>query len=193
MDDKVIHEDKYFGRLLHWTAVALLAPILATTFLILTGFFDPIPTETNSITIQPASLTTAPQGKQIVWLTTTPTPPFSIRLNVALQSGEIDSGYGLLLGANDAYFGVAVAPTGYLTVWQTGTQDTTILPWQTWPHVKTDKVANEIWLDVSADNTVTIRVNREFLWSGEIDMPIREVGIYGESFGETAVIHFQTK
>lgn len=192
MNSEPTFKTNYYGRWLRWTAVALLTLIFIIILLITTGFFDPSSTETNHITIRPTTLTIAPQNKQIIWQAPIPTLPYSIKLNAALQSGEVDSGYGLLLGTENEHFGIAVAPTGYLTVWQTGKQETIFLPWQTWPHVQTGNSPNEIWLDMAADGLATVRVNREFLWSDEIVMPMGEVGVYGESFGETAVIDFQS-
>lgn len=128
-----------------------------------------------------------------MWQQPLPRPPYSIKVTANLHSGEVDSGYGVLLGTDKEHLGVAVAPTGYLTVWQTGSQDDLFLPWQTWPHIQKGNVPNEIWLDMTADGLLTLRVNREFLWSGEVTVPEGALGLYGESFGETAVIDFQTQ
>ncbi|MCA9951581.1 MAG: hypothetical protein KDE48_18150 [Anaerolineales bacterium] len=191
MADTGRHTINYYGRWLHRTAVALFTLICITIFLIAIGLFDPIPPEINSVKIPPITLSVDPESQTIIWQTNLPSPPYLINLTANLQSGEVDSGYGLLLGTNNAYFAVAVAPTGYLSVWQTGAQATTFLPWQTWPHIQTGNNANEIGVEVAADGFVTVRINGEYLWSGAIEMPLEAVGIYGESFGKTAVIHFQ--
>jgi hypothetical protein len=61
------------------------------------------------------------------------------------------------------------------------------LPWQTWPHVRPE--VNEIWLDVEGDG-LTVRVNREFLWEGEVEMG-GQVGLWLESYGGAAAVSFQ--
>ena len=104
----------------------------------------------------------------------------------------MDIGYGLVLGDDEAHVAVAVSPLGYLSVWQeTGQETFVIFPWQTWPHVRRDLAANEIWLDIEEPDQVTIRLNRELLWVGEIDLPVGQIGVLTQSFGETAVVDFQ--
>ena len=121
-----------------------------------------------------------------------PSGRYSLRLTAAREDGETDIGYGLALGDENEYLAVAVSPLGYLSVWQkSGAETDTILPWQTWPHVGRGLEPNEIWLDSEENGRLTIRINREFLWEGEIEPPSGQIGLIGESFGETAVVDFQ--
>jgi hypothetical protein len=49
---------------------------------------------------------------------------------------------------------------------------------------------NEIWLDV-VDGRLTARINREWLWSGEVGQLEGQIGLWAESFGAAAVIDYQ--
>ncbi|NKQ34059.1 MAG: hypothetical protein HF973_00415, partial [Chloroflexi bacterium] len=56
------------------------------------------------------------------------------------------------------------------------------------PHVRRGTDPNEIWVDV-ANDLMTIRINRELLWSGDVGELNGELGVWGESFANTAVYH----
>jgi hypothetical protein len=139
----------------------------------------------------------APQSPPVTWLDEPILDGnYSVRLTAAQEAGDtgqgMDIGYGLVLGNDDNYLAVAVSPLGYLSVWQEMAQETeTILPWQTWPHVARNVAVNEIWLDMDSTNQLTIRINRELLWQGEIVPVTGKIGVIGESLGETAVVDFQ--
>lgn len=161
--------------------------------LIQSGLFDPKPMG-EWAGERPLSPQTIPaHTQQRFWLDEAlPAGAYSVRLTAAYQDGETDSGYGLLLGSENAHLAVAVSPLGYLSVWQVTENETNvILPWQTWPHVRRGAEPNEIWLDVAENGRLTIRINREWLWSGDVETPAGQVGLVGESFGETAVVDFQ--
>jgi hypothetical protein len=115
---------------------------------------------------------------------------YTLRVTAAHVDGEQDSSYGLAIGERDDPFIVAVSPLGYVTIEHKGSA---ILPWQPWPHVKTGNQPNEIWLDVRPMDTasqVTVRLNRELLWSGEIALSGSEPGLVVESFGGPTTADF---
>lgn len=120
-------------------------------------------------------------------------PPtgYSLRLTAVHQSGELDVGYGLALGAGAAQVRVLLSPLGYVMV---GQGETAVLPWQPWPHARSGDAANELWLDVggaAGDGRLAIRVNRELLWQGPIGDLTGLVGLVMEGYGgETAVVDF---
>ncbi len=174
-----------------YLAVLLGTAVLIT--LILSGVFDPKPIGLPAWDVEPGEVQVAAGGELVEWLQNAPTlpPAYTLRLTAALVSGENDSAYGLAIGGADERLTIAVSPLGYVMIEQGGEP---ILPWQTWPHVRTGEQTNEIWLDVrpsGAINQLTVRLNRELLWSGELEWSGKEIGLTAESFGETAVINFQ--
>ncbi|MBX3056856.1 MAG: hypothetical protein KF770_10325 [Anaerolineae bacterium] len=183
-------------------AVVLLLTAVSLFLLIALGVFDPKPVGELAGTAVPHTLAIPPGEQTIRWLPEPlPAGDFTVRATVTHQSGELDSGAGLVLTDGCTAVIVALSPLGYTTIHQTPpTTDhcspitdyrlpITELPWQPWPHVRPGDAANEIWLDV-VDGQMRVRLNRELLWAG--DLPIRSttVGIVGESFGDTAVFHF---
>jgi hypothetical protein len=176
-------------------AVLLLLTALLGIGLISAGVFDPQPLGDFATQLPVESLSVESGGSQLHWLDTSPpAAPFSLHLTAAPQSGESNIGYGLALGDETDYWVAAVSPLGYVTL--SHCQLTIVncqlsidqpLPWQPWPHVRPD--ANEIWLDVAGDE-LTVRVNREFLWQGEIEVGGR-VGVWLESYGGAATVAFQ--
>lgn len=164
---------------------------LLTLILIATGPFDPQPVGPVAAEQSPGALTAGPQSTTIRWLTTAAPPhPFTAQLTAHHASGAIDSGYGLVVGSDKAYLATAVAPTGMVSIWQTSHKGETqaILPWQPWPHVGTGDAPNEIWVDVD-DTAVAVRINREQLWSGTLDVALddSQVGWMVVSFEEASV------
>ena len=196
------------GRWLRWTAVLLLLAAVIAILLMAAGAFDPRPIGAEQRQRLLAAETIPAHSRRLVWLDQPlPGPPYTIRLTAAYQGGEPDIGYGLVLGTNQQHLAVALSPLGYVAIWQAmskqmplnsdGSQPSTFtLPWQPWPHVRGGIEANELWLDVdrtgaSTNDRVTVRVNREWLWSGEVEMLEGQVGLWIESFGEAAVVDFQ--
>ena len=179
-------------RWLNRTAVLMLAVTVLAISLIASGLFDPSPFGQSLWREELPQMTVVPASRQISWMNNDmPSPPFTARLTAAHKSGEADSGYGLILGSEERYLAVAVSPLGYLAIWETATSDSYHLNWQTWPHVNRGTETNEIWLDVDGDQA-RVRINREWLWEGEIDIQIYGIGILGESFGEETVIDFES-
>ena len=177
-------------RWLRWLTVLIMGTAVTLIILIVVGIFDPKPVGTlqweRSLTPQ----TIAAGSQQIIWLEpTTPADVYSLRLTTAYQGGETDVLYGLVIGNDENYLATAVSPLGYTAVWeQRSAFSIQHSPFKPWPHVRPDE--NEIWLDV-VDGRVTIRINRELLWSELMETSQGRIGLWGESFGETAVIEFQ--
>jgi hypothetical protein len=182
---------------LNRTAVLMLTLTILAAVLIAGGVFDPAPLGSQLWTRELSQMSVPRNSREIRWLDEElPHSPMTIRMSGARQSGEEDIGYGLVLGDETAYLAVAVSPLGYLAIWQAAeqeaeTNDSYLLNWQTWPHVHTADESNEIWLDISGDQ-VGVRINRERLWEGDISALAGNIGLLGESFGETAVIDFET-
>ncbi len=166
-----------------WGGVIMLATAVILVTLIASGLFDPQPVGPfqSAMALEPLTI---PAGEQVVRRLdhSLPAGDFSVQLETNHASGEQDVVYGLAIGQ----LRVGVSPLGYVAV-QDG--ETAVLPLQPWPHVTA--AANEIWVDVR-ENTITIRINRELLWEGELTRQGNQFGVWGQSWGETAVIHFPT-
>ncbi|UCC50977.1 MAG: hypothetical protein JSV68_17975 [Anaerolineaceae bacterium] len=184
-------------RWINRAALLLLAITLLALVLIASGLFDPAPLGSQLWARELPQMSVPSNTREIQWIgEEVPQSPATIRLTAARQSGEQDIGYGLVVGDETAYLAVAVSPLGYLAVWETANQDVTtddsyLLEWQTWPHVHTDSEDNEIWLDIDG-NRANLRINREWLWEGEIRGGTNHIGLLGESFGDTAAVDFET-
>ena len=206
-------------RILGLAAVLLLTATVTAIGLISAGFFDPKPVGelTAELPLQPQSI---PAGTQSLnWLDYPLTADdFSLRLTAAYESGDLDVGYGLALGSEDAALVVAVSPLGYAAIThfeplpsQTnsnlGELDTMIangppvnaakqpgtplLEWQPWPHVNTDQEPNEIWVDKRGE-TITVRITREILWTGNVSISASQVGLWSGSSNEAGTVDFET-
>lgn len=173
------------GILLAGTAVVLIT-------LIAVGTFDPKPVGELQWERPLPTHTIAAHSQQIIWLALpTPASNYSLRLTTSHESGETDVLYGLVVGDAENYLATAVSPLGYaafsLQSSVSSLQPSAFsLSYAPWPHVRPD--VNEIWLD-GVDGRVTISINRELYWSGEAASG-GQVGLWVESFGETAVIAF---
>jgi hypothetical protein len=179
-------------RWLIFTAVLLLVITLLIVGLIASGVFDPSPFGQSLWHEDLSKMAVEPLSRQVSWIESeTPQLPFTVRLTAAYGSGEYDSAYGLVLGDEESFFSVAVSPLGYLAIWETTSSDAYYLNWQTWPHVQKDHGTNEIWLDIEGDRA-QVRINREWLWEGNIEVQGRHIGILGESFGEEVIIEFES-
>ncbi|MCA9936652.1 MAG: hypothetical protein KC415_22105 [Anaerolineales bacterium] len=187
-------------RVLRWGVGVGLGTAVLLIILIASGLFDPKPVGP----FQPAinlTLTIPEEGRAVRWLDA-PLPPgdFSVRLMVESEGageqgckGDIFTPApllpcppafpttGLLLGSAPLWVGVS--PLGYVEIMD---GETAVLPLQTWVHVRPS--ANEIWVDMR-DETMTVRVNRELLWQGEVTLMGRQVGISGE--GKAGVVNGQ--
>lgn len=182
----------------HWLNRAAILVLLVTAVLIAliaAGVFDPQPLGALRWQTAEQRVTAPAKSREIRWVEEgVPQSSTTLRLTAALADGETDSGYGLVLGDEENYLTVAVSPLGYLAIWESSLNpgaagDTYLLQWQTWPHVKMNGEANELWLDVEG-NQATVRVNREWLWEGPINNTGPQVGLLVESYGDAAVVDF---
>ncbi len=177
---------------LNRTAVILLVVTVLAISLIASGVFDPSPFGPQLWQEELAPMIVDPISRNINWLNRDlPSPPFTTRLTAAHEGGEVDIGYGLVLGNDEHYLAAAISPLGYLAIWEASADDSYHLNWQTWPHVNKGNENNEIWLDIEGDQA-RVRINREYLWEGEIDLQSGGVGVLGESFGAASIIDFQS-
>jgi hypothetical protein len=179
---------------LAWTAVFLLLAAAIGITLVATGWFDPQPLGQLDRTTSLTAVSVPAESTAIQWLAEIPLPPanYTVRLVAAFQGGETDVAYGLAVGDKQHYLVTAVSPLGYLVFWEQRPEIILYhLPWQTWPYVRPSQAPNEIWLE-QENGRLTLRLNRELLWRGEVALPGAEVGLFTQSFGQTAVIDFQT-
>ena len=165
------------------TAVLFLLALGILVLLIGLGVFDPKPLGNMGWQEPLTRLSVGAESREVMWLTEVEEGMFTVRGTAVFQSGERDIAYGFVLGNDDDYLAVAVSPLGYVRVWQS---ETVLMPWQPWPHVHQGHEPNEFWLDVHG-NSVTIRLNREILWVGEVTVA-GGIGVVGESWGGTAVV-----
>ncbi|MBP6470510.1 MAG: hypothetical protein KBE23_06875 [Chloroflexi bacterium] len=179
------------GRSLPWLALLLLAALAIGAALISAGVFDP---PVNGVMVGerplPSPTTLSPDRPFLTWLDEPlPTTNYTVRLTAVHKFGEPDVAYGLIIG--DAVT-VLVSPLGFVAV-RVG--ETAVVPWQPWPHVHTGAEPNEIWLNVGGvegHGGVSVRINRELLWAGEVGNMTSQVGLVGENYGEgeTAVVQW---
>jgi hypothetical protein len=181
---------KVYGlRTTHYALLLLLTMIVLLVGLIVNGRFDPQPLGELQWQQEPVVAPRAFAEPEIVWLERPlPPPPYTIRLTAAWHSGNPDAAYGLVLGHENEYLLTAVTPTGYLIPPTLNPQPPfTSLPW---PHLNQLNAANEIWLNVTAES-VTIRVNGERYGQERLTVPPGHIGLWGMSWGETAVVMWQ--
>lgn len=170
------------------TAVSLTTCLLLI-LLIQQGVFDPKPIG-QPIYTQTLNRTLAADANSttIQWLPVSlPDGAYSLILTANWQDGDVFSAYGVAVGSEGAYTAVTVSPLGYTAVTQ---NQSDLLPFQPWPHIKTGHATNEIWVDVTGSQ-MRIRLNKELLWSGEVEPSGKNVGLIGTAFAETAVFRFQ--
>jgi hypothetical protein len=176
-------------------AILLLVVTVLTIGLIASGVLDPSPRGVLQWRMQEEQVSVPSQSREITWLQKeVPDSTITVRMIGALHSGDEDSGYGLVLGDEESYLAVTVSPLGYLAIWESDhqngeTKDAYLLQWQTWPHVEMEQKPNEIWIDITGD-LASVRINREWLWEGNINRRSRHIGLLGESFADAAVIDF---
>jgi hypothetical protein len=179
-------------RWLGLAATLLLLLAVTAIGVISTGLLDPGPDGPPAATYRLAPAEVEAGGRSLTWTASAPEPGYVARLTAAHAGGEPDSAYGLALGEEKAALIAAVSPLGYAAIWQQdGAAQEMIFPWQPWPHVETGNATNEIQVAI-AGNQATVRINRELLWEGTIPEAGQRAGIYLESFGEAAVVDFQT-
>jgi hypothetical protein len=198
MNEQINQPDKAWD----WSRLALVAVLVLAILgiiLVSSGVVDPKPTGGYLASIALTPLDLEPGESRISWL---PEPSLgdldTIRLHASLRAGSLDSAYGLAIGDRTDSIIITVSPTGYLAVERRLAADRSqpktmqILGWQPWPHVRKHMDQNEIWVEIVDDDITTIRINRELLWNQEIPVKGSKVGLFGQSFSESAMIEFQT-
>jgi hypothetical protein len=179
---------------LKWAAVGLSVTAVTLLTLILSGLFDPQPIGQPVWTAEPRQITIPADGNKTVWLRPLPQTNFSVRLTAVHQSGSPDSAIGLILGSDQQNTRITISPLGYAAVISSSPHQAKQIPGTSphpaspFPHVRRGTAPNEIWVDV-VDDQMTVRVNRELLWSGDVGELNGELGVWGESFGDTADYH----
>jgi hypothetical protein len=201
IDDAPIGAFRWLG----WSAVLLLLTVVTGIGLISAGVFDPKPIGELAGNRQLSPQLVAANYQTLSWIDEElPPGNYSLRLTAARDSGELDIGYGLAIGEIDNYLVVAVSPLGYVTIWRgvmvngepsessrLPSPEVAILPWQTWPHVKTNEEPNEIWLDIVDGNLESVRINRELLWQEREILQGAQIATWAESFGGPANVEFE--
>lgn len=118
---------------------------------------------------------------------------FDLLLTGRFVAGEINSAYGLWAGttAVDKPLIVWVTPTGYAGVTH---GESWLVPLAPWPHVRPEQ-DNEIWLRRTVveegQELVTLRLNRELFWVGEVAGLTGEGGTAVDIWGEGPELRIQ--
>ncbi len=176
-------------------AICIVCIIFLVALLSTLGVFDPLPESELIWQDELQVMHVPPKSVEQRWLEEKlPQSPLEIRLTAAYGDGEIDSGYGLILGQDGGSISIMISPLGYAAVSQQRNGDESamvnfLMPWQTWPHIRTGDNINELIVYLDSDK-MTVRINREWFWESDGIEPIRAAGIIGESFGEAVTIKF---
>lgn len=192
-------------RARHWLtriAIGLLASTILAVILIAAGAFDPKPFGSLLQTDHPDRRVLTDGGEALYrqtppWPPATPPGRYSVRLAAAYEAGETDSAYGLSMGDGDNQVVIAISPLGYVALRAESAGDTPnyLIPWQTWPHVRTGTAENEIWVDVAQDGPdtlATVRLNRELLWEGKLDGATADIALWQATFGTPVTVDFRS-
>ena len=185
-----------YHRWLSAVALMLLVLLILGIVLVSLGVFDPKPIGELVLTAPIEDIQEVDQLEVVSWLDLeAPSPNFSARLTGSWLSGEDDMGYGLVVGNPERYLIVAVSPLGYLSIWEAGTiiespNRSDLIPWRTWPHIRTTDEQNEIWIDVQDNVVANVWINRELLAVEPISLSSRGFGTWSQSFGESAELRF---
>ncbi|MGB3712882.1 MAG: hypothetical protein WA996_00470 [Candidatus Promineifilaceae bacterium] len=188
-------------RLLIGVALSVLVITLLAIGLISAGAFDPKPLGQLAYRVELNRQVAVVDEFQEQLVQRPSSDEFSVRFSAALSSGNSDIGYGLKIGDTQSSIIVGVSPLGYVTIMEHLAQhnapeldgqrfDETehILPWQTWPHVAGGTASNEIWVDIMDSKLVSVRMNRELLWTGALPLASTEIGFWAESYDAPAAI-----
>lgn len=186
------HQDDPW-RWLNWSAVLIFSGAVIMIALISAGVFDPEPIGRLQAALPLQLVDVGREGQRLGWLDRmAPASDYSLRLTAALAGGDQDSAYGLAVGDEAHYLAAAFSPTGYVAFWrQDGDAREKIIPWRTWPHVRPEFEANELWLDVEDGHLTAIRTNREILWQGQQALTGRSIGLWAETFAGPASFDFR--
>jgi hypothetical protein len=119
-----------------------------------------------------------------------PGADFTLEGETAPISGPEFNGYGLVYRAQDEarYYAFAVGSDGYYAVLRAaGGEETALVEWQQFPHVRRDRQANRLRVTCSGP-TCRFYVNDEYATTVEDDAWLAgEVGLWVRSFGDETV------
>lgn len=197
---QIVHSPAHQHRWLRAIGIVVVFGTLGLAGLIAVGVFDPQSAGSVAVSIVPGEVTVGADDEIVVWqpdTTNAPAVAQTWRLSAAHSHGELDMGYGLVIGNDNRALVVAVSPLGYAAVWErnaAGDRSPVWFPWQVWPHVAAGDAANEIWVDVTpqeGQDVVTVRIDRELLWAGQVAPLSDRVGLWAGSFGDEATVDFQ--
>ena len=144
--------------LVRWLQIVVLTTIFLVFVYIFFGFADPAPVS------EPLDYQFDDPAECEQFL------PVLLAENGTMQlSFRLDQPYSVQIGEPDRPgFDLLLDPTGYV---QLADADGVIRPLATFPHV--DRDVNEVWIDWIDHTAVSIRINREIYWQGEIDLTSR--------------------
>ncbi|MFN2161204.1 MAG: hypothetical protein ACK2UR_20330 [Candidatus Promineifilaceae bacterium] len=184
-------------RAISFLALFIVCVVFLVALLSVLEVFDPLPDRELIWQEELQAMHVPPKSAEQRWLKEElPLAPLEIRLTAAYGGGEIDSGYGLILGQDEGSISIMISPLGYAAVSQQRNSDESgavdfLMPWQTWPHIHTGDDINELLVYLDGDR-MTVRINREWFWEGANIEAIRAAGVIGESFGEAVMINFHS-
>jgi hypothetical protein len=139
----------------------------------------------------PLHLTAAP-GETTVSLLAHPCDDFTLEIEATPLSGPNSGfdGYGLVYRAQDAanYYAFAIGSDGYYAVLQVaGDEETVLVDWQQFPHVRRGKQANRLHV-ACAGPTCQLYINDEYATTVEDDTWLAgDVGLWVRSFEDVGV------
>lgn len=189
---------EFSWRWLRRIGILVLLAIPAGIILISSGLFDPRPLGNLEDEYQLEHLLVEAGSSILIWLDEPIiSGPMTLRLLAAREQGETDVAYGMAIGKDEDKVIVALSPVGYVTIQRWLVNSGTVeveqyIPWQTWPHIQTGDLENEIWIDIEKGVLTSIRVNRELLWQGEIQLTGNRIGLSAESYGGSTEVNFET-
>jgi hypothetical protein len=136
----------------------------------------------------------ARSGDTVVTLLGHPCGDFTLEMEAAPLSGPDFNGYGLVYRAQDTdhYYALAVGGDGYYAVLQvTGSEETMLVDWQQFPHVRRGQPANRLRV-ACAEETCDFYINDEYATTVEDDMWLAgDVGLWMRGFAdETVAVQF---
>lgn len=184
------------SRFVTLLSLLLISSIVLVASLSALSFFDPLAKEDPALQKPLKPMPISPESKEIRWLQENlPQPTLSVRVTAGYGSGDLDSAYGILLGQGNKYFAIMISPLGYVSIWEQsasteGETEIYHIPWQTWPHIRTGDSQNEIFVNLDGDS-LSVRINREWLWETRGVDRVDRVGIIGESYGGDVSIDFK--
>jgi hypothetical protein len=137
----------------------------------------------------PLSLTTT-SNRGAVTLLGWPNSDFTLEAEALPLSGPGFNGYGLVYRAQDAdhYYALAAGSDGYYAVLRVaGGEETALVDWQQFPHIRRGHQANRLRV-ICSGSTCRFYINDEYATSTVDDTwSTGDVGLWARSFSEESV------